>query len=276
MSREQVVAIFMTLDSRSLVLLRMTDLAQSDSPSSNDEDTSKTVTLTPLEDENEDLEQGRGPREVEAITVEMNSPTDSPRQRPAPRSRGSFLGLDDSLDSIDNSTSLGLDLDLVGGRSEETEDGEDGDEHPTSLSPVSSALTMRSAASGYKRRPSIHDTSAMDAIRQSLNQGRLSRPTSSASIASMATRKSPNPNENDDVEAKDHLNDDGEEDETDPHSKRFRRAIVNACLDAFGVIGVDVWLHDEEDGSFHHAPGGYYRHESIDRRGTRRIWPWNG
>lgn len=57
----------------------MTDLAQSGSPSSNDEDTSKTVTLTPLEDENEDLEQGRGPREVEVITVDMNSPTDSPR-----------------------------------------------------------------------------------------------------------------------------------------------------------------------------------------------------
>jgi len=47
----------------------------------------------PLEDKNEDLEQ-----EVEVIEVDMKLPSDPPRQRPASRSRGSFLGLDDSLD----------------------------------------------------------------------------------------------------------------------------------------------------------------------------------
>ena len=76
--------------------------------------------------------------------------------------------------SSGNSAGLGLDLDLVEDRSGKAEDGED-DGHP--MRPISSTLSMRSAASGYKRRPSIHDTSAMDAIRQSLNQGRLSEPS---------------------------------------------------------------------------------------------------
>ncbi|EJK46713.1 hypothetical protein THAOC_34608 [Thalassiosira oceanica] len=261
-------------------------------PLSNDEET--TPPPAPLEDENDDLEQGRGPREVEVITVDVKSPSDSPRQRSTARSRGTFLGLGDSLHSSGVSTGLGLDLsnspgglgidlDLGGGRSGEAEDEEDDDEHPTSLSPVSSALTMRSAASGYVRRPSIHDTHAIDTLRQSLshvrlsrpasmvsmasNHGRLSRQNSSTSLTSMATRKSSNNDENDDEEAQDQH--DEEEEETDPHSKRFRQAIVNACHDAFGILGVDVWLHDEEDGSFHHAPGGYYRHEYYRPKGYK-------
>lgn len=32
----------------------------------------------------------------------------------------------------------------------------------------------------------------------------------------------------------------------------------NVCVSAFGIIGVDVWLHDEMDSSFNHAA--YYRH----------------
>ena len=46
----------------------------------------------------------------------------------------------------------------------------------------------------------------------------------------------------------------------DPHTKAFRGAIESAGLNAFGIIAVDVWIHDEDDGSFHHAPGGYWRH----------------
>ena len=262
----------------------MSDLVQADSPPSNDEDTAPA----PPEYENGDLEQGRGPREVDdVVTDDVKSPGDPPRQRPTARRKSTFLGLGDSLHSSGDSTSpggLGLDLDLVGRRSGEAEDEEDDDEHPTSLSPVSSALTMRSAASGYNRRPSIHDTSAMDALRQSLSTVRLSRPSStvsttssigrsrqnsSTSLTSMATRKSSNHDENDDVEALDLHDEEEEEEETDPHSNRFRQAIVNACHDAFGVIGVDVWLHDEEDGSFHHAPGGYYRHECYRPKGYK-------
>ena len=242
----------------------MSDLVQSGSH----EDTSTTA---PLEDENEDLERGLGPREVEVITVDMKSPSDTPRQRPDSRSRGTFIGLGDSLHSSGNGTSLGLDLDLVGSRS--GEDGED-KEHPTSLRQIPSTLTMRSAASGYSRRPSIHDTGAMDELRQSLNRGRpepreksISCPAdSTGSIATMATRKSSNYDE-DDEEAQDQ--NDEEETETDPHSIRFRRAIMDACHDAFGIIGVDVWLHDEEEGGFHNAPGGYYRHKSYKPKGYK-------
>ena len=168
--------------------------------------------------------------------------------------------------SSGNSAGLGLDLDLVEDRSGKAEDGED-DGHP--MRPISSTLSMRSAASGYKRRPSIHDTSAIDALRQSINQGRLSRPTSSVSLATMTTRKSLNNDESDDEEAQDPQEEEEEETEVDPHSKRFRQAIVDACHDAFGVLGVDVWLHDEEDGSFHHAPGGYYRHKSYKPKGYK-------
>ncbi|EJK56309.1 hypothetical protein THAOC_23839, partial [Thalassiosira oceanica] len=45
---------------------RMSDRVQ---PLSNDEET--TPPPAPLEDENDDLEQGRGPREVEVITVDV-------------------------------------------------------------------------------------------------------------------------------------------------------------------------------------------------------------
>ncbi|EJK72499.1 hypothetical protein THAOC_05967, partial [Thalassiosira oceanica] len=221
-------------------------------PLSNEDDTMPD----PPDDENEDLEKGHGPREAKVITVDMTSS----RQRPVSRSRGTFLGLGDSLHSSGISASLGLDLDPVGVRSGESEDEED-DEHP--IRPIPSTLSMLSAASGYVRRPSIHDTSAMDELRQSLNHGRLSRSASKASLASMVTRKNSSHNENDsshnendDVEEQDRQEDEEEEEETDPHSKRFRRAIIDACHDAFGVLGVDVWLHDEEDGSFHHAPGG--------------------
>ncbi|EJK67990.1 hypothetical protein THAOC_10885, partial [Thalassiosira oceanica] len=158
----------------------MSDRVQSVSPLSNDEETPPA----PLEDENDDLEQGRGPREVEVITVDVKSPGDSPRQRPTARSRGTFLGLGDSLHSSGVSTGLGLDLDIVGGRSGEAEDEESDDVHP--IRPIPSTLSMRSAASGYVRRPSIHDTHAIDTLRQSLSHVRLSRPASMVSLASMA------------------------------------------------------------------------------------------
>ena len=241
---------------------------QSGSPPTRDEDSSPAPLA--LGDEKVDLEQGRGPQE--AVDETETSPSDSPKQRPR---KGSFLGLDDSFDNSGESTGLGLDLDFVGGGS--TED-EAQDEYP--MRPIPSTQSMRSAgaASGYVRRPSIHDTTAIDTLRQSLSSVRLSRPASMASMASnqgglsrptsmtsMASRKG---SKNDDVEAQDRQEIE-EEEEEDPHSKRFRQAIVNACHDAFGILGVDVWLHDEEDGSFYHAPGGYYRHESYKPKGYK-------
>jgi len=39
---------------------------------------------------------------------------------------------------------------------------------------------------------------------------------------------------------------------------KLTQTIHNVCVSAFGIIGVDVWLHDEMDSSFNHAA--YYRH----------------
>lgn len=46
----------------------------------------------------------------------------------------------------------------------------------------------------------------------------------------------------------------------DSHSKAFKTAIENAGRNAFGIIAIDVWIHDEDDGSFHQPPGGWWRH----------------
>ncbi|EJK61098.1 hypothetical protein THAOC_18464 [Thalassiosira oceanica] len=154
----------------------------------------------------------------------------------------------------------------------------------------SDSPVQKPAVRGYVRRPTIHDTSAMDALRNSLNHSRhgslnLSRHGSSSHHGSLnlsrhgssshpdSSEALPNSlsssrrcslDEDDDEEAQD-----DEEEETDPHSKRFQQAIIDACHDAFGVIGVDVWLHDEEEGGFHHAPGGYYRNKNYRPKGYK-------
>jgi len=53
----------------------------------------------------------------------------------------------------------------------------------------------------------------------------------------------------------------GEEfDYVDTHTRAFTTAIHNAGTNAFGINAIDVWLLDEDDGSFHHAQGGWWRH----------------
>mmetsp|Transcript_19172 Transcript_19172/g.26576 ORF Transcript_19172/g.26576 Transcript_19172/m.26576 type:complete len:529 (-) Transcript_19172:207-1793(-) len=44
---------------------------------------------------------------------------------------------------------------------------------------------------------------------------------------------------------------------------RFHMAVQDAGLNAFGVVAVDVWLLDENDGKFVHADGGWWRYKHF-------------
>ena len=55
----------------------------------------------------------------------------------------------------------------------------------------------------------------------------------------------------------------------DPHARAFTTAIRNAGTNAFGINAIDVWLLNEEDGSFRHAPGGWWRHYAYTGENAR-------
>ena len=226
----------------------MSDLVQSDSPPSNDEDTSTTA---PLENENEDLEQGLGPQEVEVITVDMKSPSDSPGERPA--SRRSY----DRRPTIHDTSVM-----------DELRHSLHRSRHGDALRNSGNSLNLSRhgslGQSGHGSLSHSRNGSLGHSGHGSLSHSRHGPRESSGSIVTMATRKSSNDENEDDEEAQDE-----EETETDAHSKRFQQAIIDACHDAFGVIGVDVWLHDEEEGGFHHAPGGYYRNKNYRPKGYK-------
>ncbi|KAL7537287.1 hypothetical protein ACHAWF_005715 [Thalassiosira exigua] len=157
-----------------------------------------------------------------------------------------------------------------------------------SIPAVTSSGAAGAGPSQIPRRPSVHDVAAMDALKRSLtlassgslhssmnrtnsfayNSAALSRTNSMISLASRGTsasvsrRKSP-PDLDEESQLRGGSGAEVEVDDVDPHTRAFRAAIRSACHDAFGVMGVDVWLHDEADGSFHHAPGGYYRHRGY-------------
>lgn len=92
-----------------------------------------------------------------------------------------------------------------------------------------SSFSFPSVTSG---RSSVHDTSIISSLRQSV-----------------ADRKQVD-------EAQD----------TTTYETLLQQTIQNACDSAFGIIGVDVWLYDEIDGSFQHAA--YYRHHRYTPKGS--------
>ncbi len=51
-----------------------------------------------------------------------------------------------------------------------------------------------------------------------------------------------------------------------PGNSLLQQTIQNACHSAFGIIGVDVWVFDEIDSSFHHAA--YHRHHMYEPKNT--------
>ena len=73
------------------------------------------------------------------------------------------------------------------------------------------------------------------------------------------------------------VDDDDDEFDIDHHTRAFTAAIHNAGTNAFGINAIDVWLLDEDDGSFHHAPGGWWRHyaykgkNATEQRALARI-----
>ena len=73
------------------------------------------------------------------------------------------------------------------------------------------------------RRESVHDTLALSSLKRSITDtARTSQNTSSHSVSN------------------------GESDDgVDVHSRMLAMAIENASNSAFGIIGVDVWIHDE-------------------------------
>jgi len=112
------------------------------------------------------------------------------------------------------------------------------------------------ASADVPRVPSVHDTAAIDALKRTLHD---SVHTGLCAVGENAASDG-----------------DGDGDGEDPHAAAFRRALESAVRDAFGILAADVWFHDECDGSFHHAPGGYFRHPDYRptgaaRRALRRI-----
>lgn len=109
---------------------------------------------------------------------------------------------------------------------------------------ATSAATRPQAA----RRQSMHSVNSIASLKSLAMQ-------SATSVGS--TRNVLSTAENSDADDDMSLSSDAK---VDPHTKAFRDAIESAGLNAFGIIAVDVWIHDEDDGSFHHAPGGYWRY----------------
>ena len=95
------------------------------------------------------------------------------------------------------------------------------------------------------RRVSIHDTSVFDSLKRSVHSDSVGALTNVSFRSSVRSIRSAGGKSDDD---------------DDVHSRMLALAIENACHSAYGIIGVDVWIYDEDDGSFHHAPGGYHRH----------------
>lgn len=98
------------------------------------------------------------------------------------------------------------------------------------------------------RRASIHDTTTFDDLRRSLSSGTTGASTNFRSVRNAGGKS---------------------DDDVDVHSRMLSLAIENACHSAYGIIGVDVWIYDEDDGSFHHAPGGYHRHYLYEPEGFK-------